>query len=224
MMARSAPERDSAARRACFGGPHPAAPPARRISWFVSGLALFLLSLSLELGAAEPDRPAQGVGGDFSLTDQHGRPFALHDLRGRVVLLSFGYTYCPDICPLTLSLSAQVIKALGERGRDVVPVFVSLDPKRDSPEVLAPYVRYFHPDMIGLTGSMEQLEKVAGQYQARFAFHGDRQGDRYTLDHSASLYVIDRSGALSAIVPYGLPAQYILERVEPLLTQPGDSG
>jgi len=134
-----------------------------------------------------------------------------------VVLLSFGYTYCPDVCPLTLTISAQVVNKLGERGRDVIPVFVSLDPKRDSPEVLARYVRYFHPAMIGLTGSSEQLARVADLYKARFAFQGDLQGDRYTLDHTASLYVLNRSGEVASIVPFGLPIEHIVEQVEKLL-------
>ncbi len=119
-------------------------------------LAVCLIATSLPLEAGAADAAQQTIGGDFSLTDHQGQPFALHDLRGKVVLLSFGYTYCPDVCPLNLSLSAQVIASLGERGRDVIPVFVSLDPKRDSPEVLARYVRYFHPAMIGLTGSSER--------------------------------------------------------------------
>lgn len=190
---------------------HRAAAPA----WF---LAVCLLGASLLLGAEEAHRAEPTIGGDFSLTDHRGRPFALHDLRGKVVLLSFGYTYCPDVCPLNLSLSAAVIKSLGERGRDVIPVFVSLDPKRDSPEVLARYVRYFHPAMIGLTGSSEQLAWVADLYKAGFAIQGDPKGDRYTLDHSASLYVLDRSGELAAIVPYGLPAEHIAARIEPLLS------
>jgi cytochrome oxidase Cu insertion factor (SCO1/SenC/PrrC family) len=183
-------------------------------------LAVCLIGAPLLPGAGETDPAGQTIGGDFSLTDHRGRPFALHDLRGKVVLLSFGYTYCPDICPLNLSLSAQVIASLGERGRDVIPVFVSLDPQRDSPEVLARYVRYFHPAMIGLTGSREQLARVADLYKARFAIQGDPKGDRYTLDHSASLYVLDGAGALAAIVPYGLPAEHIAARIEPLLPDP----
>ena len=185
-----------------------------RLCWV---LTVCLMGTPLPLGAGETDPAQQTIGGDFSLTDHQGRPFALHDLRGKVVLLSFGYTYCPDVCPLTLSLSAQVIASLGERGRDVIPVFVSLDPKRDSPEVLARYVRYFHPAMIGLTGSSEQLARVADLYKARFAFQGDLQGDRYTLDHTASLYVLNRSGEVASIVPFGLPIEHIVEQVEKLL-------
>lgn len=188
-----------------------------RLCWV---LTVCLMGTPLPLGAGETGPAQQAIGGDFSLTDHRGQPFALHDLKGKVVLLSFGYTYCPDVCPLNLSLSARVIASLGERGRDVIPVFVSLDPKRDSPEVLARYVGYFHPAMIGLTGSSAQLASVAALYKARFAFQGDLQGDRYTVDHSASLYVLDGSGNLAAIVPYGLPAEHIAERIEPLLPDP----
>jgi protein SCO1/2 len=180
-------------------------------------LAVCLIAWAAALGAVETGATSQTVGGDFSLTDHHGRPFSLKDLRGKVVLLSFGYTYCPDVCPLTLSLCAQVIEALGERGRDVIPVFISLDPRRDTPEVLASYVRYFHPAMVGLTGTPEQLSEVAARYKARFAFQGDPQGADYTLDHTASLYLLDRSGTLAAILPYGLPSEHILNQVEALL-------
>lgn len=190
------------------------AAPTTRLWWI---LTICLIGIAPHLEADETTPAQQTIGGDFSLTDHQGRPFALHDLRGKVVLLSFGYTYCPDVCPLNLSLSAQVIASLGERGRDVIPVFVSLDPERDSPEVLARYVRYFHPAMIGLTGSSEQLARVADLYKARFAIQGDPKGDRYTLDHSASLYVVDGSGELAAIVPYGLPAGHIAARIAPLL-------
>ncbi|MFZ0789031.1 MAG: SCO family protein [Chromatiaceae bacterium] len=176
-----------------------------------------MIGSSALLYAGEADRARQPVGGDFSLTDHQGRPFSLEQLRGKVVLLSFGYTYCPDVCPLTLTISAQVVNNLGERGRDVVPVFISLDPKRDSPDVLAGYVHYFHPAMIGLTGSMERLTQVADQYKARFAIQGDVQGDRYTLDHTASLYVLNRSGEVASIVPFGLPIEHIVEQVEKLL-------
>ncbi len=178
---------------------------------------LCMASLCGILYAADPPRSDSAIGGDFTLTDQDARTFSLHDLAGKVVLLSFGYTYCPDVCPLTLSISARVVEDLAERGRDVVPVFISLDPKRDSPEVLAKYVRYFHPRMIGLTGTPEQLARVAAQYNARFTLQGDAQGDRYTLDHTANLYLIDPSGAVAAIVPYGLPAEHIVRQVQTLL-------
>lgn len=167
--------------------------------------------------AESPARSHTDIGGDLTLTDHEGRDFSLQDLRGKLVLLSFGYTYCPDVCPLILSVSARVADALAERGLDIVPVFVSLDPKRDTPDVLASYVRHFHPRMIGLTGSPERLARVAERYSARFEVNDDGRGDGYTLDHTSNLYVLDTRGQVAAIVPYGLPAEHVAERIERLL-------
>ncbi len=179
--------------------------------------------MSVSWAAADAESPVRSradIGGDFTLTDHEGRDFSLRDLEGKAVLLSFGYTYCPDVCPLTLSVSAWVVDALAELDMDVVPVFVSLDPKRDTPDVLARYVKHFHPRMIGLTGSPEQLALVAERYSARFEINGDGWGDRYTLDHTSNLYVLDTRGELAAIVPYGLPAEHVAERVKRLLPTP----
>jgi cytochrome oxidase Cu insertion factor (SCO1/SenC/PrrC family) len=170
---------------------------------------------------SKPNARQPALGGDFTLTDTSGRPFSLRDVRGKVVLLSFGYTYCPDVCPLTLSRVSRVMKSLGDRAQSVVPLFVSLDPKRDTPAVLQQYVRYFDPRIIGLTGDKQQLKDVAVRFGVQFAYHGDPSGDRYTLDHTASLYILDSRGRIASIVPYGLPAEHILQQVIRLLPKDG---
>lgn len=156
------------------------------------------------------------LGGDFQLTDQNGQPFHLHQLRGKVVLLFFGYTYCPDVCPTELASLAAVFEALEERAAEVQGVFVTVDPERDTPQVLNNYVRYFHAGLLGLTGSAAEIERVAQQYHVKYRRH-ERDGGDYAMDHSAQLYVIDREGELSSAIPYGLPAEHVLNVVSDLL-------
>ena len=168
--------------------------------------------------------PVQGhseeIGGDFSLTDHHGRPFELSQLRGQLVLLFFGYTFCPDICPTELSNLAAVLDGLGGQAQQVQGLFVSLDPQRDTPEVLRNYTRYFDPTLIGLTGSTDGVDRVARLYRVKYQRHKQADGG-YSLDHSANLYVIDRQGRLAAVVPYGLPPEHVLQLVHDLLEQGG---
>ncbi len=158
------------------------------------------------------------LGGDFALTDQFGKPFELAQLRGKLVLLFFGYTYCPDICPTELSNLAAVLDELGDSAARVQGVFVSLDPQRDTPQVLRDYTHYFNPDLLGLTGTPGEVAQVARQYRVQYQRHEKSDG-RYSLDHSADLYVIDPEGKLTTVVPYGLPPEHVLEVVRRLLIE-----
>ena len=180
--------------------------------WLKTRSVVLLLGLALLTAGAGASR----LGGDFTLTDQHGECFRLDQLRGKVVLLFFGYTYCPDICPTQLASIAAVLAALEERALQVQGVFVTVDPERDTPEVLNNYVRYFHEDLIGLTGTAAEIERVARQYRVRYSKY-ERDDGHYTMDHSAQLYVIDREGTLTSTIPYGFPAEHVLNVVDDLL-------
>jgi protein SCO1/2 len=158
------------------------------------------LLLCLAAGA-----PAWGLGGDFTLTADDGSRYSLSDSRGKVVVLSFGYTYCPDVCPTALATITMALKQLGDASAQVDPLFISLDPERDTPAVLREYTRFFHPRLRGLTGDPAQLKEIADRYRVRFAFVGKGDTDRYTLDHGASLYIIDARGQLFRMLPHGLP-------------------
>ncbi len=131
-------------------------------------------------------------GGSFALQDHTGRSVTDQDFRGRFVLLVFGYTFCPDVCPTTLLRVANALELLGERAAMVQPLFVTIDPERDSAEVLAAYVGAFDPRIIGLTGTQQQLDQVTDNYRVYYAKAGD--GDDYFMDHSAFIYLIDPRG------------------------------
>ncbi|MES9830869.1 MAG: SCO family protein [Candidatus Thiodiazotropha sp. DIVDIV] len=160
------------------------------------------------------------IGGDFSLTDHHNKSFELEQLKGKLVLLFFGYTYCPDICPTELANLAMVFDELKSQADQVQGLFISLDPERDTPEVLHDYVGYFSEGLLGLTGSEAEVRQVARQYRVKYQRH-EKKGGGYSIDHSANLYVINREGILSAVVPYGMPPEHVLELVQGLLAEEG---
>lgn len=142
-------------------------------------------------------------GGDFTLLSHHSdsRQLSLHDFRGKVVLLTFGYTYCPDICPMGLTHLKQVIKQLGVQSDQVQTLFITIDPERDTPEHLKTYLTYFHPSFIGLTGSETDIAKVARQYGNLYMKQEQASGEWYLYAHSDTVYVIDQRGRLRGRYP-----------------------
>lgn len=127
------------------------------------------------------------IGGPFELVDHTGRTVTEADFADRPVLLYFGYTFCPDVCPLDAARNAQAVDLLAERGYDVTPVFVSVDHRRDTPEVMADFVRFMHPQMIGLGGSEDQVRTAARAYRAYFAAQ-ESDDDFFLIDHSTFSY------------------------------------
>ncbi|MBN8941594.1 MAG: SCO family protein [Rhizobiales bacterium] len=161
------------------------------------------------------------VGGPFALVDQHGRPRTDADFRGSLMLVYFGYTYCPDICPADLLSMGQAIDLLGPAGDAVQPLFVTVDPERDTSAHLAEYVPLFHPRLIGLTGSPEAIGRAAAAYKVYF--RKDGQGDRgsYSVDHSAFIYLMDRDGGYLGFVPPGTPPDRLAAAIRPHLPMRG---
>lgn len=155
---------------------------------------------------------------DFTLTDQTGQPFTLNAQQGSVVLLYFGYTACPDVCPTTLGTWKQVAEQLGADAARVRFVFVTVDPERDTVEQLGRYLPLFSPDFVGLTGTPEALEPV---YQAYAVYHQKvLRADSalgYLVDHTATTYVIDPTGTWRLLESYGTPAEDIVHDVQLLL-------
>ena len=162
------------------------------------------------------DISSADFGQPFTLTGQDGKPHALGDYQGKAVALFFGYTHCPDICPTTMLEYQQVMKLLGKDSDRVQVLFVSIDPQRDTPQVLAGYVPFFDKRFMGLTGSAEQVAKVAAQYKI-VAQRQDRADGGYTMDHSAGSYLFDTAGKLRVYVPYGTPAADIAHDLQQLL-------
>lgn len=138
---------------------------------------------------------------DFSLVDHTGKPRTLQDFRGKVTLLFFGYTQCPDVCPTTMAKMATVMKELGPASKDVQVLFVTLDPERDTQELLAAYVPAFHPSFIGLRGDAEATARTAREFKVFYS--KTPSGDdpkNYTVDHMTGSYVFDREGRVRLLV------------------------
>ena len=152
---------------------------------------------------------------DFALSDPSGRLMTLRDFRGKVVLLAFGYTHCPDVCPTTLAKFAQVRRLLGAGGQRVQALFVTVDPARDSPQLLASYVPSFDPTFIGLRGSLAQTDAAVASFHATYQIIEQR--GEIEVDHTASTYLIDASGKLRVIEPYDGTARELADDVLTLL-------
>jgi len=136
-----------------------------------------------------------GIGGDFQLHDQEDQPFDLVDHRDKIVLLFFGYTFCPDFCPLTLSKLSQVYGLLGDSSKALLTVFVSVDPQRDTPKALKDYLDYFEINAFGLHGSKEEIDAVIKAYGGQYSYE-ETANAAYTVNHSTYTYLIDRKGVI----------------------------
>lgn len=158
------------------------------------------------------------VGGPFVLVDQHGGSRTDRDFRGRLVLIYFGFTHCPDVCPTDLMEISRVMLLLGAQGESVQPLFVTLDPERDTPGHLADYLPNFHPRLIGLTGSAEAVRAAADAYKVFYEKAPRPDGD-YTIDHSAFIYLMDRKGGYLGFFPPGTSAERMLTILKPHLAR-----
>jgi len=169
----------------------------------------------------DPDRAAKlmddlmwgrgQVGGPFALTDQDGKTRTDTDFRGRLLLVFFGYTTCPDICPTELMQIGLAVDKLGAAGDEVQPLFISVDPERDTPAVLGSYVAQFHPRLIGLTGTPEAIRKLADSYKAYYAKYKPPDGAVYLIDHTGFVYLMGRSGEYLGFFPPGTTAARMVE-------------
>jgi len=175
----------------------------------VRALAVLLIAALLAgCGPSGPSFKSTDITGadwaqDFALTDQTGKPRTLTDFRGKVVVVFFGYVHCPDVCPTTLVELRDVVEKLGEDGKRVQVVFVTVDPERDTPQLLADYMPVFHPSFLALYGSLEQTARVAKEFKVFYQkVPGSAPGD-YTVDHTAGIYVFDPKGRVRLFVRHG---------------------
>jgi protein SCO1/2 len=160
------------------------------------------------------------VGGPFALTDQTGHARTNEDFRGRLMLVYFGFTTCPDVCPTDLQAIGLALDKLGPDAENVQPIFITVDPERDTATHLAEYMPLFHPRLIGLTGSAEAIRNVADAYKVYYAKVPLKDGD-YTVDHTAYIYLMDRDGNYLGFFPPGTSAERMVEIIKPRLAAPG---
>ncbi len=154
---------------------------------------------------------------NFALSDAQGRERTLADFKGKVVAIFFGFTQCPDVCPTALLELAQVKQALGAQGDRLQGVFITVDPERDTPEVLKAYVQAFDPSFVALRGSPEQTAAVAREFKVYYSKVPGKTPDSYTMDHTAGLYVFDAQGRVRLFARHGLGAQALTEDIRWLL-------
>jgi protein SCO1 len=175
-------------------------------------IAASALLIAGSMAAAEDPQPSAAqmmddlmfghgkVGGPFTLTDQNGRLRGDGEFRGRLMIVYFGYTFCPDVCPTDLMAITQALDALGKDAAGIQPIFITIDPGRDNP-VMADYLKAFHPSFIGLTGSEAEIRKVANAYKAFYVRVGDPRTGEYSIDHSGVIYVMGRDGRYLGFMP-----------------------
>ena len=163
-------------------------------------IAVIALS-ELVIGSAEnrnsggSSAGAPSVGGPFTLVNHLGETVTEQDFRGRYMLIYFGFTFCPDICPTELGVMSAAVNALGSKGEQVTPVLITIDPERDTPEVLARYVALFHPRLVGLTGTPEQVDAAAKAWHVYYGKVEDESvSEAYTMDHSSIVFLMGPDG------------------------------
>lgn len=175
---------------------------SNRILYATMGLMLAVLLIGaggfLWLGSSGGNNP-MGIGGPFTLEDGNGKPVTDSDFRGKFMLVYFGYTFCPDVCPTTLNAVADAMDKLGSSASRIQPLFITVDPKRDTPAVVKQYAAAFGPKVEGLTGTPDEIANVAKAYRVYFAEHRTGSGPNdYTMDHSSVLYLMDTKGRFLA--------------------------
>ena len=192
---------------------------SERILVVIAGLlAALVLGLAFFWMPEMPERPlpkaAMAAGGDFTRESASG-PVSLKDYRGKLVLVYFGYTFCPDICPTSLASTAEGLKQLKpEEAARVAMVFISVDPERDTPPRLKEYAEFFHPSLVGVTGTPENLAEIAKRYGVFYARQKvETAGGGYVVDHSADTYVVGPNGQLVGKIAHATPPDRVVAEI-----------
>jgi protein SCO1/2 len=192
--------------------------------WLAAACVFAAFSLAGCQPAPPPSFHATDITGaafarDFKLTDHNGRVRTLADFKGKIVAIFFGYTHCPDVCPTTLSDFAAALKLMGPQAEQVQVIFVTLDPQRDTPQLLKQYVPAFNPGFLGMFTDAESLKQIAKEYKVVYQKTSVKGPDDYLIDHSAGTYVYDQQGRLRLLVPYGSSPDAIAQDLKTLLAQ-----
>ena len=184
---------------------------------FVGAGAFLVLSLHETPRGAAGTLLASAIGGPFRLVDQNGKTVTDADLKGKWSLVYFGYTHCPDACPTALNDIATALDGLGPKRDAVRAVFITVDPERDTPDVLKSYVTAFDAPILALSGTPEEIAQAAKDYRVYYAKHPEAGGD-YSMDHSSVIYVMDPQGRLTASFTQENSPEEIAERLKKLLS------
>lgn len=174
-----------------------------------------LTASTLDLNGS--DISGTGLGTDLSLPDATGTLRTLDSYKGKVTLVFFGFTQCPDVCPTAMAELAHTLELLGDDAKQVQVIMISVDPERDNPEMLRDYVTAFHPDFIGLSGTPEQLHTTAKSFKAFYAKVAGATPEQYSMDHSSSFYVFDKNGDVRILIGGNAPADEIAQDLRQLL-------
>jgi protein SCO1/2 len=198
--------------------------PRRAVLIFAAAILLLAAGLGGYAWTIRQAAQPQGsgvalVGGPFSLTDQDGRRVTEKDFLGRYMLVFFGFTYCPDICPTELQVMTAALDAMGPAAEKIQPVFVSVDPERDTPEVMKAYVANFGPRLIGLTGTPEEIAAMAKAYRVYYAKAANQNapGD-YLMDHSSIIYLMDEDGSFVKHFAYTTDVEKLTSELKKAVT------
>jgi len=203
---------------------NPRTPPRFALVAIVfAGVLVIAAGVLLALALRETPRGAAGtalasaIGGQFQLIDQNGKPFSDANLKGKWHLIFFGYTHCPDACPTALNEMSLALDRLGIKRDEVGVVFITVDPERDTPDVLKSYVQSFDAPIVALTGSPEAVAQAAKAYRVFYAKHPRADGD-YDMDHSAVIYVMNPEGGFTATFTPDSSADAIVQRLQKLIS------
>lgn len=196
---------------------------ARWLVWLLAGVAAVAIGIGARmwLTPAEPEpgsavgRGVAAIGGPFRLVDQKGQVRTDEDFRGQFMLVYFGYTYCPDVCPTAIQVMSVALDQLGDAGRDVIPILVTIDPERDTVEKLAAYAQNFHPRLVAFTGDVEAVRAAARAYRVYYAKAGD--GPDYLMDHTSIIYLMGRDGRYLAHFTHTTDPSTMAERIRSFL-------
>lgn len=187
-------------------------------------LPALLLCFSLSLGGCSKppvfvstDLSTADWGRDFSLTDHRGQPRRLADFRGKAVVMFFGYTQCPDVCPTTMSDMAEIKKSLGADGDRLQVLFVTVDPERDTPEMLKAYMENFDPTFLALHAPPKKLEELTKDFKIYYKKVDGKTPTSYSMDHSAGSYIYDLKGQVRLFSRYGTPKDVLIKDLQTLL-------
>lgn len=183
---------------------------------FLLGTLIGVGALMLNQGSSNKNRVITSgqalIGGPFELVGKDGKTVTDKDFRGRYMLVFFGFTHCPDICPAELQVMSAALDDLGDKADKVVPIFITVDPERDTPELVTAYVENFGPNFVGLTGSPEAIANAAKAYRVTYQkFQEEGAGDNYSVDHSALLYLMGPDGTFVTHFPYGTSPEKMAE-------------